>query len=294
MANLQTIEVPVEGMDCMECTQHVQHAIARLPGVSSVEVLLTAQKAVIQMEAGRVDLPDPQGGRGRRLFGAANAGGYLAGWGELHPQGDHHAGFGGRCGVVCRGGGGMDGLVCQADRPGAFLVGAVIVVVGGLPIFIDVIRSALHKEVTSRTLMSLGVLAALAVSQWATAGVVVFMMHIGNYVESFTADRSRKAIKDLSAMTSPTARVERAGVEVEVPLEEVKAGDVAVVRPGEKIPVDGVVLSGNATINQAALTGESMPVEAGVGSKVYAATVAQLGSIRIRAVHVGRDSASGV
>ena len=294
MANLQTIEVPVAGMDCMECTQHVQHAIARLPGVSSVEVLLTAQKAVIQLEAGRVDLP--------AIRKAVEGAGYSV----PQMQGDTlRAGesftrkaittlalvVGVLLFVVVAGE--WLGLFAQLTDQVPFWLGAVIVVVGGLPIFIDVVRSVLHREVTSHTLMSLGVLAALTVRQWTTAGVVVFMMHIGNYVESFTADRSRKAIKDLSAMTSPVARVERKGEEIEVPLDEVEAGEVVVVRPGEKIPVDGVVLSGDATIDQAALTGESMPVEADVGSKVYAATVAQLGSIRIRAVHVGRDSAFG-
>jgi Cd2+/Zn2+-exporting ATPase/Cu+-exporting ATPase len=281
-------------MDCTECTQHVRHAIARLPGVNSVEVLLTAQKAVIQLEAGQVDLP---------MIRKAVEG---AGYSVPQTQADTlRAGekFTRRAittlalvvGVVLFVvvvGEGL-GLFAKLTDQVPFWVGAVIVAVGGLPIFIDVARSALHKQVTSRTLMSLGVLAALVVHQWTTAGVVVFMMHIGNYVESFTADRSRKAIKDLSAMTSPTARVERAGAEIEVSLDEVKADEVVVVRPGEKIPVDGVVLSGNATINQAALTGESMPVEAGAGSKVYAATVVQLGSIRIQTVHVGRDSTFG-
>jgi Cd2+/Zn2+-exporting ATPase/Cu+-exporting ATPase len=294
MANLQTIEVPVEGMDCMECTQHVRHAIAQLPGVSSVEVLLTAQKAVVQLEAGQVDLP---------MIRKAVEG---AGYSVPQTQADTlQAGekftrkaittlalvVGVVLFVIVVGEG--FGLFAKLTDQVPFWLGALVVVVGGLPIFIDVVRSALHKQVTSRTLMSLGVLAALAVHQWTTAGVVVFMMHIGNYVESFTADRSRKAITDLSAMTSPTARVERAGAEIEVPLDEVKANEVVVVRPGERIPVDGMVLTGNATINQAALTGESMPVEAGTGSKVYAATVLQLGSIRIQTVHVGRDSAFG-
>jgi len=294
MANLQTLEISIGGMDCMECTQHVQHAIARLPGVNSVEVLLTSQKAVIQMETGRVDLPTIR----KAVEGAGysvpqtQADTLRAGEKFTRKAITTLALVVGIVLFVVVVGEGL-GLFATLTDQVPFWLGAVIVMIGGLPIFIDVVRSALHKQVTSRTLMSLGVLAALAVRQWTTAGVVVFMMHIGNYVESFTADRSRKAIKDLSSMTSPTARVERDGAEVEVPLEEVKADEVVVVRPGEKIPVDGMVLTGNATINQAALTGESMPVEASAGSKVYAATVVQLGSIRIQAVHVGRDSTFG-
>ena len=79
-----------------------------------------------------------------------------------------------------------------------------------------------------------------------------------------------------------TARIERNGAEEEVPIAEVTPGDTVIVRPGEQIPVDGEVLAGQATVNQATITGESMPVEAGPGATVFAATIAQLGSLRIR------------
>ncbi|HEX7568850.1 MAG TPA: cation-translocating P-type ATPase, partial [Anaerolineaceae bacterium] len=90
-----------------------------------------------------------------------------------------------------------------------------------------------------------------------------------------------------------TARIERDGDEEEVPVALVQIGDTVIVRPGEKIPVDGAVIGGQATINQAAITGESMPVEAGPGSRVFAATLAQLGSLRIQALAIGRDTTFG-
>src|SRR6185369_9896434 len=122
-----------------------------------------------------------------------------------------------------------------------------------------------------------------------TATVIVLFMRVGNYAESFTTERARRAVKDLTVMAPQTARIEREGTEVEVPIAEVQVGDIAVVRPGSTIPVDGEVISGHATVNQAAITGESMPVEAGPGTSVYAATTATLGSLRIKAVHVGAD-----
>jgi Cd2+/Zn2+-exporting ATPase/Cu+-exporting ATPase len=141
--------------------------------------------------------------------------------------------------------------------------------------------------------MAAGVIAALAVGQWATAVVVVFFMRVGDYIESFTAERARRAVKDLTALAPRMARVLRDGTEVEVPVEQVQPGEVAVVRPGEQIPVDGQVVDGQATVDQAAITGESMPVEAGPGAQVYAATIAHLGSLRVRTTRVGPDTTFG-
>jgi Cd2+/Zn2+-exporting ATPase/Cu+-exporting ATPase len=141
--------------------------------------------------------------------------------------------------------------------------------------------------------MSIGVIAALAVGQWPTALVIVFFMHVGEYVEHFTTERSRQAVKRLTALAPQTARVERDGVEQVVPIEEVQVGETVIVRPGESIPVDGEVTGGQATVNQATLTGESMPVEVSSGSRVFAATIATLGSIRLEVTQVGADTTFG-
>lgn len=172
-------------------------------------------------------------------------------------------------------------------------VGWALVVVGGAPIFWNVLRATWRRQVISHTLMSVGVVAALVVGQWPTAAVVVFFMHIGNIAESFTTERSRQAVKRLTQLAPKSARVERDGSEVEVPVDEVQVGDMVVVRPGESIPVDGEVVSGQATIDQAAITGEAMPVEVSTGSHVFAATIARLGSVRLRATQIGRDTTFG-
>jgi Cd2+/Zn2+-exporting ATPase/Cu+-exporting ATPase len=141
--------------------------------------------------------------------------------------------------------------------------------------------------------MSIGVIAALAVGQWTTAAIVVLFMRVGDYVESFTAERARRAVKDLTNLSPQMARVERNGVEQETTIERVQVNDIVIVRPGEQIPVDGVVVDGQATIDQATITGESLPIEAGVGSTVFAATIAQLGHLRLRVTRVGADTTFG-
>jgi Cd2+/Zn2+-exporting ATPase/Cu+-exporting ATPase len=174
-----------------------------------------------------------------------------------------------------------------------FAVGVVIVLIGWYPVLVNVLRAAWNREVISHTLMSVGVVAALVVGQWITAAIVVFFMRVGDYVETFTAERARRAVKDLTALAPQTARVLRNGEEVETPITQVVPGDTVIVRPGEQIPVDGEVLEGQATVNQATITGESMPVEAGPGSNVFAATIAQLGGLRIRTTRVGADTTFG-
>ena len=172
-------------------------------------------------------------------------------------------------------------------------VGLAIVLIGGLPVFRAVLRATLRRRVTSHTLMTVGVMAALAVGEWATAMVVVLFMRVSDFAERFTTERARRAIKSLAALAPQTARVVRAGVEADVPLADVHVGETVVVRPGEEVPVDGMVIAGHATVDQSTITGESMPVEVGPGARVFAATFAGLGRLHVRATHVGPDTTFG-
>lgn len=298
MTHPQTIEVPVQGMDCAECAAHVQHAIGQLPGVETVEVFLAAEKAVLKADPNQVTLPMIR-------KAVAEAGYTVPDRPTEAPNARQNSIQGFTRPVLTLFGvvfgavlfitvvGEWLGLFDQVTEQVPWPIGLAIVLVGGYPVFRNVIRAALKKQVLSHTLMTLGVLAALIVGQWATAAVIVFFMRVGDYAERFTTERARRAIKDLTAMTPQTARVEREGIEQEIPIAQVLLGETVIIRPGEKIPVDGEVVDGQATINQAAITGESMPVEAGPGARVFAATLAQLGSLRVRAIAVGRDSTFG-
>jgi len=296
MSELTTIEVPICGMDCSECAAHVRHAIASLPGVAQVDVLLGAEKAVIHLDAARVPRDDIR----RAVEGAGyTVGRTTTGSASATAQGNFTRRmltllglvFGAVLFVVVAGE--WLGLFERITDAVPFWAGALLVLIFGYPIFRNVVRSALHRQVTSHTLMSLGVVAALAVGEWTTAAVVVFFMRVGDTIEKATAEGARRAVKNLEALAPQTARVERDGVEVETPIAAVLPGDLVVVRPGEQIPVDGEVVSGQATVNQATITGESLPVEVSAGSHVYAATIAQLGSLRVRAARVGAETTFG-
>jgi Cu+-exporting ATPase len=290
----RVIELSVRGMDCTECTEHVQHALAAVPGVESVEVFLSSEKAVLRLDSTQVTM--------EALHKTVEAAGYTvpAPDAALTDPASRLSSFtrpvltffGLLAGVVLLivVAGEWFGLFERVTDVVSWPVGWALVLLAGAPLFWNVLRAALRRRVISHTLMSLGVFAALAVGQWPTAAVVVFFMHTGNFVESFTTERSRRALKHLTSLVPKTARVMHNDNEVEVPIGEVQVGDTVVVRPGEAIPVDGEVVSGQATIDQAAITGEAMPVEVGPGSQVFAATITRLGSVRLHATHIGADT----
>ena len=291
------VEVRVQGMDCADCARHVKDAIEAIPGVAEVEVLISAQKAVVLIDPAKAGLAE--------ICRAVEGAGYSItepedGVAAKSPFGAKFTRqiltlFGIVFGAVLFAAvvGEWLGLFEVATQKVPWPLWLLVIFAGGFPVFRNVLRATVKGRITSHTLMTIGMMAAVAVGEWAAAVLVVFFMRVGDYVETFTAERARRALKDLTAMAPQTARVERDGAEVEVPVAEVRVGETVIVRPGEKIPVDGEVLSGQATVDQATITGESMPVEAGAGAKVFAATIARLGSLRVRALKVGADTTFG-
>jgi Cu+-exporting ATPase len=124
-----------------------------------------------------------------------------------------------------------------------------------------------------------------------TAAVIITLIRLGKYLEARAKGRTSEAIKKLMGLRAKTARVVREGLEVEVPVDDVRVGDVVIVKPGEKIPVDGVVIEGRSAIDESMLTGESLPVEKKPGDAVIGATLNKLGMLKFEATKVGRETA---
>ncbi|MBX5457368.1 MAG: cation-translocating P-type ATPase [Thermogemmatispora sp.] len=291
------LELLVTGMDCPECAGHVRQALEALPGVREVTVLLTAEKALLTIDPDRVNLP--------ALCQAVEQAGYQARPLIHQQQGNTFSEesqrrltrtlftlygllFGAVLLLIIAGE--WLGLLERITDRLPWPLGVGLTLLAGAPIFWDVLQAARRGRVISHTLMSLGVIAALLIGQWPTAAVVVFFMHVGRYSERLTSERSRQALKQLAALAPQSARVLRGEEEKEVPIEEVAPGEIVVVRPGETIPVDGQVVAGHATVNQAAITGEALPLEAAPGCQVFAATLVQGGSLRIRAARAGSNT----
>lgn len=172
-----------------------------------------------------------------------------------------------------------------------FDIAWVAIVLCGLPIILEaVIGLVTAFDIKADVLVSLALIASICIHEDFAAGEVAFIMQLGALLEDLTVARARAGIEKLVKLTPQTARVLRDGREVIIPAEEVQVGERIRVLPGETIPVDGVILSGQTSINQAVMTGESLPVDKSEGDEVSSGTVNQFGAFEMQATKVGEDS----
>jgi Zn2+/Cd2+-exporting ATPase len=166
----------------------------------------------------------------------------------------------------------------------------VAIVVGGWNVAVKGWKAALSFSLDMNVLMSIAVLGAIAIGKWEEGAAVIVLFAIAGLLEEMSVRRTRKAIASLMEMAPATAAVRKNLTEATIPVEEVKAGDIVIIRPGEKIPVDGMVVKGISTVNQSAITGESVPVEKTAGAAVYAGTMNERGSLEIETTSIGKDT----
>ncbi|GMB01205.1 cation-translocating P-type ATPase [Pelosinus sp. IPA-1] len=167
-------------------------------------------------------------------------------------------------------------------------------IIGGLPIIKEAV-SAIYRRGDTKVglLVSIAIIASIAIGEYFAAAEVALIMTIGEMLEHITLEKSNTALKKLADLAPLKARILEGGSEREIAAELVKVGDILLVKPGEKIPVDGMVTAGHATVDQATITGESIPVECHSGVNVFGGTIVAMGSIEIVATKVGQDTALG-
>ena len=176
-------------------------------------------------------------------------------------------------------------------NPFPFDMAWVAIILCGVPIILEaVIGLVTAFDIKADVLVSIALIASVLIGEDFAAGEVAFIMQLGGLLEDLTVARARAGIEKLVHLTPHTARRIQAGQEQILPAEQVQAGDILRVLPGETVPVDGVILSGQTSINQAVMTGESLPVDKGVGDAVSSGTVNQFGSVDMKATRVGEDS----
>ena len=161
----------------------------------------------------------------------------------------------------------------------------------GIPIILEAgIGLVTAFDIKADVLVSLALIASVCIGEDFAAGEVAFIMQLGGLLEELTVARARAGIEKLVHLTPQTARVISSGEEKTVPAEDVKVGNLLRVLPGETIPVDGEIVSGQTSVDQAVMTGESLPVDKGIGDEVSSGTVNQFGSFDMKATKVGEDS----
>lgn len=170
----------------------------------------------------------------------------------------------------------------------------IAIIICGLPILYSAIRKLIFSKgiskISSALLISSAMIAATVIGDVFAAGEVAFIMAIGEILEDLTTDRAKRGLKNLVNLVPKTARVLKDGIEHLTPIEALENGDIIRILPGEKISADGVILSGETSVDQSVITGESLPCDKGVGDSVFCGTVNCYGAIDVKATGTGKDS----
>ena len=173
------------------------------------------------------------------------------------------------------------------------LIGGIGLLIGGWPIIKEALENLVAKRMTMELSMSIAIIAAAAISEFFTALVITLFVLIAEVLEGLTVSRGRRAIRDLLDFLPRAVSVRRAGAVAEVDAATLAVGDAVLVNPGGRIPVDGTVIAGHSFVDQARITGESLPIEKVAGAQVFAGSINQSGALEIRAERLGRDTSYG-
>jgi len=304
------VELPIKGMTCANCAQTIERALNRLEGVVKADVNFASERASVEYVPALVSLEE--------IKKAVVDVGYevieLAGEPEDAEAKAREAEIARQRRLL------IVGLIFTIP---AFLL-AMTVDLGLLPDFewrkyillaltapvqfyvgrqfyIGAWKALKHLSAGMDTLIAMGSSAAYFYSlaatfliqghlYYETAAVIVTLIVLGRYLEAKAKGRTSEAIKKLMGLRAKTARVIRQGREIDIPVEDVRVGDIVVVRPGEKIPVDGIVIEGHSAVDESMITGESMPVSKEPGDEVIGASINKTGGFKFEATKVGKDT----
>ncbi len=173
------------------------------------------------------------------------------------------------------------------------VIGLAATLIGGYPIFKEAFENIVERRMTMELSMTIALLSALAIGEFFTALVITAFVLGAEILEGLTVGRGRRAIQDMLNFLPQTASVLRDGQTLEVPTDTILPGEIVLIRPGGRIPVDGQVVSGHSFVEEAAITGEPMPHEKTTGSVIYAGAINQTGTLQVRAERLGKETTFG-
>lgn len=273
----------VEGMDCHEEVAILRRRLSRLVGLEELEADVVGQRLRIKYDASRLSAS---------AIAEAVAQTGMRAWLE-HEEPVAAAASGRRTQLVVASGLLLGlGLLLMLGLPDvpawpAFLLSAIL---GGIPVARRALGSARAGVLDINVLMVVAVLGAVALREWTEASSVVFLFALAQLLETRAMERARGAIRALMELSPTEAAVRRDGVVTRLSVDDVRVGDLVLVRPGDKIPLDGRVAAGESHVNQAPVTGESLPVQKAAGADVFAGTINGRGALDIVVTHLRGDS----
>lgn len=274
----------VEGLCCATEARQIEGQLAGVPGVERLSFDFVQRRLVVEGAVAAVAVERAVAATGMRARPLQRASAPERSWWERH----------GRLLLSILSGASLalsligEHFLGSEVVAGAFAVAAVVA--GGWHVFPRAWRAAMGRALDMNFLMSIAAIGALSIREWEEAASVMFLFSVAQLLEARSMDRARNAIRALMDLSPVEATVVRDGRELRVPADQVGIDEVVVVRPGEKLPVDGVVESGHSSVNQAPITGESMPVAKGPGAEVFAGTLNGEGALEVRATRAAEDS----
>ncbi len=284
-----TLTFRLYGLDCADCALTVEEAVRRLGGVSHARV----NYATARLEARfNPRLVSPEA-----ISHTVQASGYTArpegvleeatgGLSLVRPRRDLLTGLSGLSLLAA-----WIGIPLGAPEPIRVAFYLLAIILGGYHVArsgITAVRA--HRALDMNVLMTLAAMGAMLIGEWAEGAVTMFLFSLGNTLEGYTMDRARSYIRALMDLSPAVALLRRDGKEVRTPVDQLQVGDVIVVKPGERVPVDGVILEGHSALNEAPLTGESVPADKGPGDMVYAGTINGAGALEVRVTRPAYDT----
>jgi Cd2+/Zn2+-exporting ATPase len=279
-------EFCIRGLHCSDCVKTVKNGLEMRDGVSHADVNLGSGKVCVTYDP---DTIEPQA-----IMGAVRRMGYSVETGRVEED-EEVLGSGEFMAAVVAGVLLLIGLLLEHGWPhqvpfqllgvgiaAHHLVFLVSMVFGGAYILRSAVRSIMALSFTASGLMIIAAIGATAIGEMAEGAAVLFLYSLAELLEDWSAQRNRRTMRTLVELAPGKVRVRREGSEVEMDVEQVGPGDVALVRPGDRVPVDGVIVRGGTSVNEATITGEAAPVAKSVGSSVYAGTMNVDGVIEVR------------
>ncbi|HEV2093541.1 MAG TPA: cation-translocating P-type ATPase [Rubrobacter sp.] len=281
--DFQRTVVRVEGMDCASCAATVEKRVFALPGV---------RRATVNFAAGRLDAEHDPGLPMEEIEEAVEGAGYRV----VRAEGAESAPFWRTRRAALTGASAVLFLIglalslagtSQVLATGTY---ATAILVGGLPIFRAALAGLRARQLDMNVLMGAATIGAAGIGEWAEAASVVVLFSAGNALQAYAVDRTRGAVRSLARLAPDEVLVRRGDGEVVVAADEVGVGEVVIVRPGERLAVDGVVIEGESAMDESPVTGEGVPVEKGPGAGVYSGALNGSGGLIVGATKRAGDS----
>ena len=275
----------IDGMDCREEVAILERRLKPLPGLEDLVPDLVGQRLRVRYDAARLSTATI-------VEAVAQTG--MRAWLEHEAPVGHTAAATARQALVISSGAALAaGLLFEfLDLPLVLVRGTYLIAIltGGIYTARRAWAATRVMSLDINVLMLVAVIGAMFIGEWSEGATVTFLFAFAQILEARSMDRARNAIRALMDLTPPEAVVRRGGQEARVGVDDVRIADILLVRPGEKIPLDGVVVAGTSPVNQAPITGESLPVEKSAGDDVFAGTINGYGALDIRVTHLRQDT----